>query len=149
MSNARINLLLLVVFGLTLPLSVVLSTNLARRSFEKVKLRDQTVTVKGYAERRITSDRATWYASIEASAPDLKTAYAQVEQGRGRLVALLAKLGVKEDEQELTASSYETLYKSDEKGNRTNQVEFYRCQPAGAHRVAGRAAGAAGVAGSQ
>lgn len=125
MSKLR-TILLIVIFGLTLPLSVVLSTHLARKSFEKVKLRDQTITVKGYAERRITSDRATWYACIDAESPDLKTAYIHVEEGRSRLAELLQKLGVKPQEQELTSPSYTALYKRDEKGNQTNQVEFYR-----------------------
>lgn len=126
MSTARTNLFLLVIFGLTLPLSVVLSTNLARRSFEKVKLRDQTITVKGTAERRITSDRSTWYANINAEAADLKTAYAELGRGRGRLVELLAKLGVKPEEYELTAPRYDALYRRDKDGNATNQLELYR-----------------------
>jgi len=46
MSTARINLFRLILFTCTLPLAVMFSTNLARKSFEKVKLRDQTITVK-------------------------------------------------------------------------------------------------------
>lgn len=126
MSTPRLNLFLIIIFGVTLPLSVVLSTHLARKSFERVKLRDQTISVKGYAERRITSDRATWYACIDSESPDLRTAYAGVERGRDRLVQVLATLGVKSNEHDLTAPTYATLYKRDEKGNPTNQVEFYR-----------------------
>ena len=50
---------LVVVFSLTLPMAVVVSTHLAGRTFERVKMREQTVSVKGSAEQLIHADRAT------------------------------------------------------------------------------------------
>lgn len=130
MSPARTNLLLLVLFGVTLPLSVVVSTNLARKSFEKVKLRDQTINVKGYAERRITSDHATWNGTIEAQDADLKQAYVRVESGRAKLVDAMTSVGVKPDMLKASATNYQTLFRRDEKGNATNQIEGYRVSQA-------------------
>ena len=87
MSSARINLFWLIIFTLTLPLAVVMSTHLARRSFEKVKLRGQTIRVKGYAEQTITSDRAEWSATIRERNADRTKAYELLEGHRERLLA--------------------------------------------------------------
>jgi len=125
MSNARVNLMLLVVFGLTLPVSVVLSTNLARRSFEKVKLRDQTITVKGYAERPIKSDLARWGAGISVRRPELTAAYAELEKGRARLIEYLAGHGFKGEDIQSSPVSISQRYAKDKEGNNTNTIEFY------------------------
>ena len=84
MSNARMNLFWLIVFGATLPLGVVVSTHLARRSFERVKFKDETIRVKGYAEQRIVSDRAMWSAEIGTRNAKLLDAYKQLAGDRGR-----------------------------------------------------------------
>ena len=94
MSQSRINLIWLIVFTLTLPVAVVVSTQLARRSFEKVRLRGQTVTVKGYAERPIVSDRAeSVLCGITERHADRTAAYAALESARNRLLTYLQQAG--------------------------------------------------------
>ena len=58
-----------------------------------MKLRDQVISVKGYAERRIRSDYGTWAASVSAQDADLATAYGKVETGRQRVLAFLGTKG--------------------------------------------------------
>ncbi|MCE9590980.1 MAG: SIMPL domain-containing protein [Planctomycetes bacterium] len=125
MSNARVNFFLLVVFGLTLPVSVVVSTNLARRSFEKVRLRDQTITVKGFAERPITSDLAKWGTAISARKPELTAAYADLEKGRARLLEYLAGHGFKKEDVWAAPVSIMQQFVRDKDGRMTNTIEFY------------------------
>jgi len=125
MSTARINFFWLIIFGATLPLGVVLSTHLARRSFEKVKLRDQTITVKGFAEQRITSDLAMWSAGIAVRDADRTAGYKALERDRALLLAYLGKHGFDADAVSFSPVGISTIYKLDEDGDRTNEIELY------------------------
>lgn len=125
MSTARINLFWLIIFTLTLPLGVVLSTHLARKSFERVKLDGQIVTVKGYAELPITSDRAEWSTAIVERQAELTDAYAGLERNRETLLQYLSGHGFPPDLVELGPVSIRELKKRDAKGNSTNDVEYY------------------------
>jgi len=125
MSFPRSQFIWLIIFGLTLPLAVVFSTNLARRSFEKVQLRDQVISVKGYAEHDIVSDRATWSASVTQRDPVLAEGYARLEKSRTALMQYLNDHGFPADKVDLNPVSVEIVYKRDDKGNRTNVIEYY------------------------
>lgn len=125
MSTARINLFWLVLFTLTLPVAVIVSTKLAGRSFEKVKLGQQTVRVKGYAEKPITSDRAEWSTRILQRNPDRTAAYVALEQNRTRVLAFLAEHGFPADQVNLGPVLIQQLYARDAKGNKTNTIESY------------------------
>lgn len=125
MSNARLNLFWLIIFTCTLPLAVVLSTHLARRSFEKVKLRDQTIRVKGYAELPITSDLAQWAATFTVRDADRTNAYQQIEAQRRIVIAFLAERGFAEEKVALSPVAIRPVHVKNEKGNDTNQIERY------------------------
>ena len=125
MSNARINLFWLIIFGATLPLGVVISTHLARRSFEKVKLRGQTITVKGYAQQRIVSDLAMWSASIGLRDPDRTAGYKSLERDRALLLAYLKSHGFEEDKVDFSPVSISPVYKLNDEGDKTNEIELY------------------------
>ena len=125
MSIARINLFWLIIFTLTLPVAVVLSTHLARKSFEKVRLRGQTITVKGYAEKPITSDRAEWSASIIERNADRTEAYRSLEKSRASLVAFLTQHGFPEEKVKLGPVGIREIYQLDDDANETNTIESY------------------------
>ena len=125
MSGVRYNLVWLVIFGLTMPVAVVVSTYLARQSFEKVQLRGQTITVKGYAERKIVSDFAIWGASITTRDPDLAKAYKTLEGHRGAALQYLGRNGFAEPAVRQFTVSITKAYKRDEKNNPTNEIEYF------------------------
>lgn len=125
MSNARINLFWLIIFTCTLPIAVVFSTHLARKSFERVKIEEQTVYVKGYAELPITSDRAEWSTQIVERHADLAQAYAALERNRLTLLQYLSSHGFEQDAVTLGPVGISELRKRDAKGNYTNEIEFF------------------------
>jgi len=125
MSNARINLFWLIIFTLTLPIAVVFSTHLARKSFERVKIEDQTVLVKGYAELPIKSDRAEWSTQIVERHPDLAQAYTAMERNRQTLLQYLASHGFDQNAVTLGPVGISELRKRDSRGNYTNEIEFF------------------------
>lgn len=125
MSSARINLFWLVLFTLTLPIAVVVSTKLAGRSFEKVQLGQQTVRVKGYAEKPIVSDRAEWSARIVERNPDRTAAYRSLESHRRRVLGFLDGHGFSAERVTMGPVMIDQLYTRDAKGNKTNTIEAY------------------------
>lgn len=125
MSNFKLNLFWIVILGATMPLAVVVSTHLARRSFEKVKLRDQVISVKGYAEQSITADFADWNATITARDLQLASAYARLEADRIKMMRYLDSKGFPALKVELSPVDISILHPRDEKGNPTNMIEGY------------------------
>jgi hypothetical protein len=125
MSRVFFNWFWVIVFALSLPMGVVLSTHLARRSFEKVKLRDQTITVKGYAEQPIVSDLAQWSARITARAGSMVEAAEALRQSYVTTQAMLAPHGFDPASVELAPVQISILYTKDDKGHNTNQIEGY------------------------
>ncbi|HQY87643.1 MAG TPA: SIMPL domain-containing protein [Tepidisphaeraceae bacterium] len=121
----RINFVWLLIFALTLPIGVVLSTNLARRSFEKVSLRNQTITVKGYAEKQLTSDYAQWSGSIRSRAPSLAEASKSIEASREKLFALMSKSGFEREKIGRGTVGIQLRYVLDKEGHSTNTIETY------------------------
>lgn len=123
MSSARFQIVWILVFCLTLPVAVVVSTHLARRSFEKVSIRDQTINVKGYAEQNITSDRATWSATLIARNEQLAAAYSQLEMSRVKLIEFLGQRGFANVG--LSSVDVDVIYARDAEGRQTNKIESY------------------------
>ncbi len=91
--SRTVQVLWVLVFCLTMPAGVVIATHLARSSFERVRLGSSTVSVKGYAERRIVSDFARWETVIKARNPSLEAAHAKLEMDRAALIAILGQIG--------------------------------------------------------
>jgi hypothetical protein len=125
MSRTTISIFWMVVFCIAMPLGVVLSTHMARRSFEKVKLRDQTITVKGYAEKPITSDLAQWFATVTVRQTTMTEAAYLLEAARERTLTFLSDHGFARGLVTLSPVSIRIVYVKDKDGNSTNQMEGY------------------------
>jgi len=125
MTGSKIRWLWVLVFCLTLPAGVVLSTHLARSSFEKVKLRGQTITVKGYAERNIVSDLARWRVGITVRNTDLAAGYKILESQRAELMQNLDANGFPADKVGVAPVSISNLYERTAEGERTDTVIGY------------------------
>lgn len=123
MTEPRFNWFWVIVFALTLPAGVVLSTHLARRSFERVKFRSQTVRVKGYAERKIKANWGRWTVGITVRHADLAPAYARIEADRKRLLEFLRQHGFSSEQVAQDPTRIELLYRRTEKGDATNEIE--------------------------
>ncbi|HVV88758.1 MAG TPA: SIMPL domain-containing protein [Kofleriaceae bacterium] len=73
-----------------------LSTYIATRSYERIKVRpvERTIKVTGSAKRRITSDLIEWDATVSAEAKDKLSAYRALHDGVDKTVAYLKSAGV-------------------------------------------------------
>jgi len=134
MFDVRLNLFgvglaVALVLVLGLGASVIASVAVATRAYtwkaERDESRSKTITVKGYARERITSDLATWRVLAQGSADTLAEAFEEVSRNTEAIHGMLLGRGFGEDEVRLEAIETETNLARDEHGNRTNRVESY------------------------
>ncbi len=119
------NWLGMLIVGVFFAGAVVFSTHLATRSLEKVKIRDQSLRVKGTAERLIDADYATWSGEFEVRAPVMTDAYKSLEESRKRLVDYLGSKGFTGDKVWLGPVGIQKRFERDKEGRETNRIESY------------------------
>jgi uncharacterized protein len=123
--SVRLPILWVVVFTLTLPAGVVLSTHLARRSLENVAFKDQTIRVTGYAEHPITSDYASWSVTVLVTGETVSEGDAKLVRARGLVIEYLNKHGFPPKSIGLGPVDISTTSEINEKGHRTNTIDYY------------------------
>ena len=88
--------------------------------------RSNSIRVKGYAERRLTSDTATWECTVTVRDRELQAGYARLKKDVDACRQRLTGLGIAEKEVAAGPVSTEIRYKRDAKGEYvTNEVEYY------------------------
>lgn len=111
--------------GLFLAAGLVGAAYLGADAIRDVKSQYQTVEVKGYAERAIVSDFATWTGRFTTRSKDLADAYRVLERQRGDVLAFLKETGCRDEELEVSPVITEVLYRRTDQGMFTNDVEGY------------------------
>ncbi len=112
--------------GGTLAVGLIISTVLATGAVERIKLANQTISVKGCAERLIDSDVIVWGASFSTQAAQMADAYKKMKQDLPLVLDYLRKEGVPESETAVSSICTSTLYAKDEHGHTTDTITGYR-----------------------
>jgi len=115
----------LFLFGVMLAIALIVSTTIAMGTVTKIKLTNQTITVKGYAEKDIISNWARWQGSFKIKTTDLVAGYTELEQDLAKVIRYLESQGVRKDTIIVSSVATSTQYKRNEKGNQTNEIEAY------------------------
>jgi hypothetical protein len=111
--------------GATLAFAVLGASDQIGRAVRTFK-QDNVIRVKGVAELDITSDRAVWWGTVRAGAATLPEAYAELEKSVAALRNFVVSRGIPADLVTLAAVDISKVYRRDEKGNVTNDIESYR-----------------------
>jgi hypothetical protein len=111
--------------AIIISLAIVISTWLVVKTFEKIKKPTRSIEVKGFAKREIKSDSAIWSLNFKRRETDLQKAYIELEKDMKKILAYLSKSGIKEQEWQLCPIDTQTLYKFNDKGKETNQIDAY------------------------
>ncbi len=117
----------IIILGVCFMVATIVSTAILSKGLLQIrKFSSEVITVTGSAEKKIVSDYIVWHASFSRQEKDLKTGYKKLQEDLDKVKAYLTKKGIKEDE--LVVSQIDTLilYKKNEKGNDTNEIEGYR-----------------------
>ena len=111
--------------GLTLGASLVVCAALLGKTFLEARSQHQTVEVKGYAERRILSDLASWEGGFTTRAPTLEAAYAELAEQHAEVLSFLGEQGFAEKSVWVSPVGTRVLYARNEDGVYTNELEGY------------------------
>jgi len=116
----------IVVLGICIALGTIISTVILSEGLIKFKKASaEVINVTGSAEKKITSDYIVWTAEFSVREPQMKDAFAKVKKDIGKVKDYLISRGIKEEEIIIPQVTTEVIYKKNDKGNATNEIEAY------------------------
>lgn len=122
LKNTQIIILGLCIAGATIASSIIFS-----KGFLSVtKFMREQITVTGSAQKDIQSDYAVWTGWFSRREIDMATAYKKLQDDLTAVKKYLAAKNVQETEILTPQIATETIYKKNEKGNNTNEIEGYK-----------------------
>ena len=122
LKNTQIIILGLCIAGATITASIIFS-----KGFLSVtKFMREQITVTGSAQKDIKSDYAVWTGSFSRRGNDMVTAFKKLGEDLVKVKQYLTRQGIRESEILVQQIETETIYKKNEKGNATNDIEGYR-----------------------
>ncbi|OGX13299.1 MAG: hypothetical protein A2351_05890 [Omnitrophica bacterium RIFOXYB12_FULL_50_7] len=122
LKNTQIIILGLCIAGATIASSIIFS-----KGFLSVtKFMREQITVTGSAQKNIKSDYAVWAGSFSRREVDMATAFKGLGGDLAKVKQYLTTQGSGDNEIVVRQIETETIYKKNEKGNATNDIEGYR-----------------------
>ena len=115
----------LTLLGICLAIGIIVSALLVARTVEKVKIQNQRIQIKGFAEQKITSDLAVWQSRITTRSPDLVTAYNKLKQDLQKVLSYLGQKGIDRKDIEVSSVSTTIQYQLTAEGVATNIIDGY------------------------
>lgn len=116
----------IIILGICIAAATIVSSVILSQGFLKVmKFTREQISVTGSAQKIIKSDYIVWAGAFSRRDVDLATAYKKLEEDLDKVKKYLAAKGVNENEITVSQISTETIYKKNEKGNNTNDIEGY------------------------
>ena len=117
----------IIILGVCIAVATIASSIILSGGFLKVmKFTREQINVTGSATKEIRSDYVVWTGELSRREADLKTAYKGLAKDLDKVKAYLASKGVDQKEIVISQVTTETVYKKNEKGNNTNDIEGYR-----------------------
>lgn len=117
----------IIVLGICIAVATIISSIILSKGFLKImKFTREIITVTGSAQKEIKSDLIVWKGAFSRREADLVAAYKMLNEDLEKVRAYLISKGVSENEIIASQISTVTLYKKNEKGYDTNEIEGYR-----------------------
>lgn len=116
----------IVILGICFVIATIVSTVIFSHGLLEMKrFSSEVIKVTGSAEKHIVSDAMVWQASFSRRAPVMTAAFEQLKVDLQAVKAYLLSHGVTEPELVVAPITTIVLYKKNEKGNDTNEIEAY------------------------
>lgn len=116
----------IIVLGICIAVATIVSSVILSGGFLKVmKFTREQISVTGSATKEIKSDYIVWRGYFSRREAALKTAYANLKSDLDKVKEYIRAKGVKDDEITVYQVTTETVYKKNEKGNDTNDIQAY------------------------
>jgi len=114
--------------GISLAIGIIISTVIISNTVTRIKLANQTITVKGYAEKRIKSDLIVWKGFFTVRGSQLTETYALLDRDLSLVKEYLVSKGIAENEIVVSSIRTRTIYGRDAQGRPTDQVSGYELE---------------------
>lgn len=116
----------IIILGICIAVATIFSSIILSRGFlEVMQFTGQQISVTGSAQMNIKSDYIVWSGSYFRREVDLVTAYKKLQEDLDRVRAYLILKGVNEIEIIVSPIATTIIYKKNEKGNDTNDIQGY------------------------
>lgn len=117
----------IIILGICIAAATIVSSVILSGGFLKVmKFTREQISVTGSATKEIKSDYIVWKGTIVKREADLKTAYQNLKSDLDKTKKYILSKGVQEKDLIISQIETETIYRKNEKGNNTNDIEGYR-----------------------
>jgi hypothetical protein len=117
----------IIILGICIAVATIVSSVILSQGFLKImKFTKEVITVTGSAQKDIRSDLVVWRGSFSVRDASLPAAYKTLKDNLEKVKSYLITKGVNESQIVPTQISTETIYRKNDKGNDTNEVEGYR-----------------------
>lgn len=117
----------IIILGICIAVATIASSIILSQGFLKItKFVREQITVTGSAEKRIKSDYIVWRCGFSRRDATLPLAYKVLKDDLGKVKTYLINKGANPKEMIISQVSTETIYKKNEKGNATNEIQWYR-----------------------
>lgn len=117
----------IIILGICIAVATIVSSVILSGGVLKVmKFTREQISVTGSATKEIKSDYIVWVGEFSRREADLKAAYKGLREDLEKVKAYLASKGVTEKEIIVSQAVTETVYRKNEKGNDTNDIQGYR-----------------------
>ncbi len=116
----------IIVLGVCIAVATIAASIIFSQGFMKVmKFTHEQINVTGSATKEIKSDFIVWNGEFSRRNTDLKAAYKELLADLGVVKSYLSTQGVPDSDITISQVTTETVYKKNEKGNDTNDIEGY------------------------
>jgi len=115
----------LFMLGFFLAVGLIVSAMFLSGAFKTVKSNDQTIEIKGYAEKNIVSDLGVWHCNIRTRSADMVTAYNKLKSDIQMTKNYILSKGVKIDDITISSVNSQKIFKVNDDGNYTNLIIGY------------------------
>jgi len=116
----------IIILGVCIAAATIVSSVILSKGFLRItKFVREQITVTGSAQKEIKSDYIVWRGTFSARQADLKTGYKKLNADLEEIKEYLNGKGVNEKEVIVLQITTNKIYKKNEKGNDTNEIQWY------------------------
>ncbi len=116
----------IIILGVCIAIATIASSIIFSKGFLKImQFNRQVITVTGSAQKQIRSDYIIWSGGFSRREADMATAYRKLAEDLDKVKKYLLAKGVNEKEIIISQVSTSKIYKKNEKGNDTNDIQWY------------------------
>ena len=117
----------IIILGLCIAAATIASSVIFSKGFLSVtKFMREQIAVTGSAQKAIKSDYAVWTGAFARREPLMADAFTKLGEDLVKVRKYLITQGIAEKDIIVNQIETETIYKKNEKGNNTNDIEGYR-----------------------